>query len=356
MLMNSSIFSWLLIPGLLILFFLFGSFITCRKKLGSFSIIDTLLIGFFLYFGLFQIFALPMKVLLMPLSYLCISWLIFVTIAVVVSLLFNRKYWIKFAKKTQIKDWWGMTLIFAIGVIIQIVVITNNISYGSFADASYYIADSARSVATNTIEQYNQYTGVLRSELDPLYVLLTYTAHNSMLSYITGIHPLIIWRQVMGAVVIILSNMVIYRIGCVVFKEKRGKAVIVWAVWLLISFFTYSAYTPGGFLFYRAFEGKTILAVLIIPVMLLQMIRSICNKFDRESFIESLIIEIGSLPFCMSSMMVIPVLVTVFYVPGVVAYKSKKGFLQYVLLVGIYLIELLCYMMISKGIWRVVIG
>ena len=83
MLMNSSIFSWLLIPGLLILFFLFGSFITCRKKLGSFSIIDTLLIGFFLYFGLFQIFALPMKVLLMPLSYLCISWLIFVTIAVV---------------------------------------------------------------------------------------------------------------------------------------------------------------------------------------------------------------------------------------------------------------------------------
>lgn len=354
--MNSSIFSWLLIPGLLIIFFLFGSLITCRKKDQYFSVGDTILIGFFLYFGVFHLIALPMKVLLLPLSWLSLVWLITVMCTVIFSLILNYKSWTRRIVKTQIKDWWLVVSIFFMVVLFQVILITNNIAYGSFADASYYIADSGRSVLTNTIEQYNQYTGIIRSELDPLYVLLTYTAHNSLISYVTGIHPLIIWRQVLGSLVIILSNLVIFRIGCVVFKENKKKSLTTWVVWLIVLFFTYSKYTPGGFFFYRVFEGKTILAVLIIPVMLLQMVRSIQKRFDRESFFESLIVEIGSMPFCMSTVMVVPVLVTIFYIPGVIAYKSKKGLIQYVVLLGIYFIELLIYMMISKGFWRVMIG
>lgn len=353
--MNSSIFSWLLIPGLLMIFFLFGSLISWIKKDQYFSVGDTILIGFFLYFGIFHLIALPMKVLLLPLSWLCIVWLIVVMCIVIVSLILNRKSWIREIKKAQIKNWWLVVLLFFLGILFQVIIITNNISYGSFMDASYYIADSGRSVLTNTIEQYNQYTGVIRSELDPLYVLLTYTAHNSMLSFVTGIHPLIIWHQILSGIVIILSNLVIFRIGCIIFNGNRKKAFTTWIIWLAVLFFTYSIYTPSGFFFYRAYEGKTILAVLIIPVMLLQMVRSIQKRFDRESFLESLIVEIGSMPFCMSTMMVVPVVVTIFYIPGVIAYKSKKGLIQYVVLIGIYLIELLLYMMISKGLWRVVI-
>ncbi|NCB92665.1 MAG: hypothetical protein EOM40_08885 [Clostridia bacterium] len=312
----------------------------------------TLLLGFFMYFGLYQVFALPMKVLLQPLSTLSVMWMIAVVIVCMVSLIINMKNWTRYVIKSEMKRWWPMALILCVGILAQIIVITNNVRYGSFADASYYIADSGRSVVTDTIEQYAQYTGVKRGRLDPLYLLLTYTSHNSMLSYISGIHPLIIWRQVMGAVVIIISNLAVYKIGLTILKKEK-LAILAWAFWFLVQFFTYSAYAPAGFLFYRAFEGKTILAIVIIPVLLLQMVKSIFGKFENRDFIGSLLVTIGSIPFTMSSMMMVPVVITIFYLPGMIGYKSKRAIWQYALLMGICLIELVCYVLISKGIFNV---
>lgn len=354
--MSSSIFSVFLIPGLLVIFFLFGSVITCRVKNERISIADTLVIGFFVYFGIFQFFALPMKILLQPLSNLSIMWLVAVLIISVASFIINRKKWRCAVKKSEIKNWWPFAAVFCIGIFVQIFIITNNIAYGSFADASYYIGDTGRSVATNTIEQYNQYTGLKRTELDPQYMLLTYTAHSSVLSYVTGIHPLIIWRQVMGSIVIILSNLLVYKIAWTLLYRKESLTILAWIFWILVSCFTYSTYTPAGFLFYRAFEGKTILAVVIIPAFLLQMIKSIFSKFQTDDFLVTLIVTIGSLPFCMSSMMLIPVVVSLFYIPGMIAYKSKKACCQYISIICICVLELFGYMLISKGIWRIFIA
>lgn len=52
---------------LLILFFLFGSMITCRIKKDDFSLLLSINIGFMVYFATFEIVALPMKLLLQTL-------------------------------------------------------------------------------------------------------------------------------------------------------------------------------------------------------------------------------------------------------------------------------------------------
>lgn len=240
-------------------------------------------------------------------------------------------------------------------VLAEVVLITNNIRYGSFLDASYYIADSGRSVATNTIEQYDQYTGKLRTELAPLYLILTYTAHNSVLSYVTGIHSLVIWRQVMGAIVIILANFIIYQTSFHLLKRKPPYALAAWGLWLLVQFFSYSTYTTSGFMFYRAFEGKTILAVVILPAAFLCMVRSISSGFSEKDFIAALLVDVGAIPFCMSSMMLLPVLFTIFFIPGMIAYRKPKAIGQWLVLNAICLLEIVCYLLISHGVWRVVI-
>ncbi|MBS6734215.1 MAG: hypothetical protein KH275_03280 [Clostridiales bacterium] len=352
--MGSSIYSILLIPGLLCVFFLLGFGFTSRMG-ENVSVMYTILVGFFAYFAVFQCVALPMKIFLMPLSALSVTWMILLAILVLVSLVLNRKKWKLLLTKKTDKTGWIVMGIFAVLILVQIVVITNNIQYGSFMDASYYIGDSARSVATNTIEQYDQYTGRIRTELAPLYLLLTYTAHNSVLSYVTGIHSLVIWRQVMGTIVIILANFTVYLAAWYLLKKNRIGALIAWGFWLLITFFTYSIYSPSGFLFYRAFEGKTILAVVILPIMLVQMIRSVQSRFAKKDFAISLVMNIGAIPFCMSSMMLLPVLFTIIYIPGIIAYKNRSAIWQWLILNGICVVELLAYLLISKGIWRVLI-
>lgn len=353
--MGSSIYSILLIPGLLCVFFLLGFGFTSRMG-ENVSVMYTILVGFFAYFAVFQCVALPMKILLMPLSALSVTWMILLAILVLVSLVLNRKKWKLLLTKKTDKTGWIVMGIFAVLILVQIVVITNNIQYGSFMDASYYIGDSARSVATNTIEQYDQYTGRIRTELAPLYLLLTYTAHNSVLSYVTGTHSLVIWRQVMGTIVIILANVAVYLTAWCLLKKNQVNALIAWGFWLVITIFTYSTYSPSGFLFYRAFEGKTILAVVILPTIFLCLIKSVYSRFERKDFIITLLIDIGAIPFCMSSMMLLPVLFTIIYIPGIIAYRKPKAIWQWIILNGICVVELVCYLLITRGIWRVVIS
>lgn len=354
--MGSSILSILLIPMFLGIFFLVGSLVTCRFQKEEFSVIYTTLIGFFLYFLLFQCIALPMKLLLQPLSLLSVTWLAVLTSVVLISLVVNRKSWRKALRHRKTSGFRAAAVILTVGILIQIIFIINNIQYGSIADASYYIGDTARSVATNTIEQYDQYTGLKRSSLSAIYVLLTYTAHNSVISYSTGIHALVIWRELMGSLVIVLSNLVVYQIARSVLKKNERLSLIAWGFWFAVMFFTYSIYSPSGFLFYRAFEGKTILAVVIIPMMILQMIRSIYSRFENRHFWEAVIVDLGAIPFCMSSMMLLPVVLTIFYIPSMIAFRKKKALWQYLILTGICLAELICYLLFSKGIWRVIVS
>lgn len=351
--MGSGLFSLLLIIGLLSVFFLLGSLITCRWGNNEHLVLYSTLIGFFVYFSFYHCVALPMKISLRKLSELSVTWLVILCILVVFIIFFNKNKWIViFHQQLKRKDV-IIKLLFVVGIIIQAIIITNNIQYGSFIDASYYIADSGKSVATNTIEQYNQYTGMLRDELDPLYLLLTYTSHSSVLGYVTGIHPLVIWRQVMASIVIILANITIYLTAYYVLQKNNRLAFYAWVCWVFVQTFTYSTYSSSGFMFYRAFEGKTVLAIIIIPFFIMQMIRSILNQFSWYEFCIATIGLIGSLPFCMSTMMIVPVVISMFYFPGLILYKKKKILLQYCILVGICMCELLCYMLISKGVFRV---
>lgn len=351
--MASGLYSIFLIIGLLGLFFLLGSLITCRWQKKECSIMYSTIIGFFLYFAIFHSVALPMKVNLRKLSELSIMWLVVLGILIALVLIVNRKKWIAFLDRKRDKKDVIIKLLLILGIIVQIIVITNNIRYGSFMDASYYIADSGKSVATDTIEQYNQYTGVLREELDPQYLLLTYTSHNSVLCYITGIHQLVIWRQVMASIIIILANLVIYFTALLLLKDNNCLAFLAWIFWIIVQLFSYSMYTSSGFMFYRAYEGKTVLAIIIIPFFIMQMIRIIYSKFNWYEFFVSIVGLIGALPFCMSTMMIVPVVITMFYFPVMILYRKKKIVFQYCVLIGICMCELLCYMLITKGIWHV---
>ena len=89
---------------LLILFFLFGSMITCRIKKDDFSLLLSINIGFMVYFATFEIVALPMKLLLQPLSKLSIMWGIVCLIVSSISIVVNKNEWVKSFRNVEFKN------------------------------------------------------------------------------------------------------------------------------------------------------------------------------------------------------------------------------------------------------------
>ena len=112
---------------LLILFFLFGSMITCRIKKDDFSLLLSINIGFMVYFATFEIVALPMKLLLQPLSKLSIMWGIVCLIVSSISIVVNKNEWVKSFRNVEFKNTIRNSVIVCIVLGALSYLITNNI-------------------------------------------------------------------------------------------------------------------------------------------------------------------------------------------------------------------------------------
>lgn len=338
---------------LLVCFFMFGSLITCRTKGKNVPLFFTINIGFLMYFAVFEIMAFPMKILLQPLSRLSIAWVLIVLIMCCISLILNRRVWFSHTNWKYFK--YNLWMIIAVALVISgmTYLVTNNIHYGSTIDSAYYIGASGSSVLTDSIEQYDPYTGVKRDALDPLYILLTYSVHNSVISQITKIHPLIVYRLIMSSVTVIISSLALYNIAAEFLKKRKMMILSVWLIMLAVYMCGYSMYSPSGFLFYRAFEGKTILAVIVIPTLLLMLIRTIKYEFRKWDFVGIVGTLIGGMAFSMSAMLLMPALISMYYVPILLKKKELKILWQYAVFMAICVGFIGIYMCFSKGIWQV---
>ena len=194
------------ILALLLLFFLFGSLITYRSQKRSNTLFFTINIGFMSYFAFFEIVALPMKLLLQPLSKLSIIWVTICVIVSIISVILNKNRWSNYFESVNFKSAIRNGVVVIVVLTALVYLITNNIQYGSSIDSAYYIGISGSSVYTDTIEQYDPYTGVKMETLDPLYLILTYSVHNSVISMITKIHPLIMYRFIMSTIVTLITG------------------------------------------------------------------------------------------------------------------------------------------------------
>ena len=113
---------------------------------------------------------------------------------------------------------------------------------------------------TNTLSQYNPYTGKLLDYLNPEYLLETYQNHGAVMCQLLHLHPMVENMTVMASVVIILYQCIMYEIGRFLFHGNRAKSTLMLAFLWLLNFFSFNLFTAAEFLIIRPSEGKTILA------------------------------------------------------------------------------------------------
>lgn len=283
------------------------------NRVESKSVSLTLILGFFVYFTLFQVIALLFKVRLAPLSYLSITWSVVIVAISIVAVIRCRQAMAellgRFWHYVTGQQRWAL-LLMVLGTIAVFIFINRNMYQIAQYDAGYYLGLSTSSVYTNTIEQYDPYTGTILKQLSSFYLLNTYTIHSAVIAQICGLHPLLMSKMVMTFLVVLLFELIQYKTGQALLGTDGAKCALYLFLVNLTLLMSYGISGVSHYFAYRAYEGKTICAIVFLPAIFLAFVRMLQSD-DGWSWRSLLFMGASGAAFCNTAIIHVPVMATI---------------------------------------------
>lgn len=164
------------------------------------------------------------------------------------------------AKSKAEKIQWGIVLIL-IGF--QLFMAVTHASFDG--DDAYYVVQSVITDETNTLYRILPYTG-LSTSLDMRHSMAVFPLWIAYIARMTGIHAAIVSHTILPVFLIPLTYLIYYEIGKKLFKEKKEQLpVYMTLVCMLQIFGNVSIYNNATFLLMRTWQGKSMLANVVIP-------------------------------------------------------------------------------------------
>lgn len=264
--------------------FLLGLFYTGFTEKEKNNILLHMAAGYVIMFGLFEITALPLIFLRQSLSLLVYLYggILFVVSVISLFCNFRRIPVIAGNIKQAVQEFtvciWAQLLIIAGQIFVYI-------RYQYFnSDDAFFVASAATSLATDTIFAYSPYTGTLYDKLPSRYVLSPFYAFTAAVSKMTDIHPAVIAHMVFMILFLLISYAAYALLGRILFScnmEKLGYFLIL--VSALHIFSAYSERTSGLFLLIRLWQGKAVLAGILLPMILYMAIRIFFDESEKKT-------------------------------------------------------------------------
>lgn len=266
--------------------FLLGLFYTRFIEEEKNNLLLQMASGYMILFGLFEFAALPLIWLRQPLSLLIQIYGGIVFALAATSLIWNFYRIAEIFKETfrAVKQFtfciWAQ-----FAVLLGQACIYVHYQYAN-ADDSFYVAAATTALSTNTILEYSPYTGTLYEKLPSRYVLSPIYAFSAVVSKITDTHPAILTHTVFMILFLLLAYAVYALLGRALFScdmEKTGYFLILLAA--LNIFAGYSERTSGLFLLIRLWQGKAVLAGILLPMILYLAIRIFMLEGKRADWV-----------------------------------------------------------------------
>lgn len=252
------------ILSLIIISYLLGRLLYGRKASGFTKLEVT---GFLLLLALFEVASLPCIFLKTSLKTLAVIMLVIVGSLCVISLLWNWKYiWkeigaIRFEKPQLIT-----VIIFGL-IIFQ----TIQLGVGMHIDDddAFYVATATTSLDTDTLYQIDPYTGNYYGTYPARYVLSPFPLFGAVICKWISMRPAVFFHTVLPFYLIPMAYFVYILIGRQVFSgNKRKQDSFLIFIALLNLFSGFSKWTQGHFLLVRIWQGKAVLASILLPFLL----------------------------------------------------------------------------------------
>lgn len=279
--------------------------------------------GYVIMFGLFEIVALPLVWLRQSLTLLMGIYGGILILLAGISLVLNWKRLFGILKGT-----FQAVRRFTLCVWAELVLILGQVVFYiqyqySNADDAFYVAAATTSIATNSIFAYNPYTGTLYDKLPSRYVLSPFYAFNAVVSKATDTHPAIMAHMMFMILFLLVAYAVYGLIGRALFSQDMEKTGYFMLLLSCMNIFAaYSERTSGLFLLIRLWQGKAVLAGILLPFILYLAIRIFMMEGKRADWVLLFLLMSGC---CMVSSMGIMLGAIMLGVLGILfAWKNKS--------------------------------
>lgn len=307
---------------------------------------------------LYQIPAVPMIILKQSFSALTNIWIIEVIVLCLLSIILNFKRLkvIASRKKDEMKGWvktdWlskVLTFSFVVLVLIQAVLL----SYASLYDTddARYTAESLDAMNTDKMLLTHPLTGeALEAPLGEMVkdVVSPFSMMQGSISKILGIHPATLCHVILPLFLIPLCYFVYWLLARQVFGiENREKRLFFMNfMCILFIFGKLSAFWDSAYLLWRIWQGKAILATIIIP-FLFWIMHGIMDDMGRREYYILLCLTMWGSCILTPMGMVLPIVITGIYGLFICFYnKNIKVLFQ----LGICYIPTFIYLIVSMMI------
>lgn len=292
----------------------------------------TYVCGWFVSFFTFELIAVPFILLERSFTALVITYTLLISALLVYAVLSSRGVWADYKKnicsiKTQpflVKVGWLLAFLL-IGFQVFVAVFYEYYD----GDDAYYIATSVLTDTFDTMYLRDAYTGYIYP-LDARHALAPVPVYQAWLSRLSGLHPAIVAHSMLSAVWLVFMYCIYGQIGNrllpITKKEGRAKSnfrpvfLILIALWF--AFGNISLYTAETFAMTRTWQGKGMMAGMVLPALLLCLICLSREKVSLGIWILYECVLVSAVFATSISFMLIPTIVGVFAV--LIGLKKKS--------------------------------
>ena len=281
-------------------------------KQKSADIGHSMLIGYLLLFALFYLLTMPLLLLKAPLRLLVLLFAILSLSLSILSVLLCRKHFrvifgellsrLKSFKSIKTVPW---VMILAV---LLILFQTGLLTFYQHIDDddAFYVATATTAVSTDTIVEIDPFTGNELLSHRMRYVMSPYPVYTAVMSRLILTHPTITAHTVFPAIFIPLAYLVAYLLMAKFFARRREDVAYALLFFALLTLFgNVSIYTNSTFLLFRIWQGKSMLANVFIPALLLYAAEAMSQARVSRKWIIPPIAVLGG---CLASSMAVALL------------------------------------------------
>lgn len=292
------------------------------------NILFSFLVGYIIEFAILQIIAVPMIFLKMQYKTLVYSWISIISILTIISVIINFKN-IKtsitnFIKNFRIKEIFNKSniLVFIAIILIAVQIIFSIVFTHNDADDAFYIGTAVTSIYENNMYRVGPENGYYYGQIPYRYVLSPFPMYIAIISSIVGVSPVIIAHSVLQPLFIFLTYAIYVLIADILFKKDKND-ISLFLIFLSIIFIFGNISTRANFtlMFFRIWQGKAILANIILPSLWLVFLYCIKENIFINWFIMFLVVLSACL---VSEMGLILAPLSLMLLSFVFAIKDKK--------------------------------
>ncbi|MBU5429172.1 hypothetical protein KQI22_03695 [Kineothrix sp. MSJ-39] len=278
--------------------------------------------------AVFELVYIPCYFLKVPYRTFCVIFTAIMILLVGVLIWLSRVTFFRLPKQKYQKK--QILLFFLVFVCICLIAAVPSLYEHQDDDDAYYIAAATTAQETNTMYRYSPYTGEPLKQVDKRYALSPFPVYLAYVSSVSGLPPVILAHRILPGVYILLAFAVAACMGHVLLKGNTGLYMLLF---LLLSVWSgFSDKNTTAFLMLRAWQGKALLAAVILPMVWMTFLE-MADRLEKGLGVNNKRIVSEILPLSLAGAMVssmgimlVPLLTGVLSVVFMIQIRSlKKG-------------------------------